>query len=79
MLNVKQESCEYQLLKSSGVTRPGNRTEVYRLRGEPLTKEPRACLSELLLFYELKELNFSHPATLSDMSGFRRKKKNFTH
>jgi len=25
MLNVKQESCEYQLLKSFGLTQPGNR------------------------------------------------------
>jgi len=31
MLNVKQESCGYQLLKSFGLTRPGNRTQVYRL------------------------------------------------
>jgi len=31
MLNVKQGSCEYQLLKSFGLTRPGNRTQVYRL------------------------------------------------
>jgi len=30
MLNVKQGSCEYQLLKSFGLTRPGNRT-LYRL------------------------------------------------
>jgi len=35
MLNVKQGSCEYQLLKSFGLTRPGNRTQVYRLRGGP--------------------------------------------
>jgi len=34
MLNVKQGSCEYQLLKSFGLTRPGNRVLVYRLRGE---------------------------------------------
>jgi len=34
MLNVKQGSCEYQLLKYFGLTRPGNRTLVYRLRGE---------------------------------------------
>jgi len=33
MLNVKQRSCEYQLLKSFGLTRPGNRTRVYQLRG----------------------------------------------
>jgi len=26
MLNVKQGSCEYQLLKSFGLTRPGRRT-----------------------------------------------------
>jgi len=32
MLNVKQGSCEHQLLKSFGLTRPGNRTLVYRLR-----------------------------------------------
>jgi len=31
MLNVKQKSCEYQLLKSFGLTRPGNRIQVYRL------------------------------------------------
>jgi len=31
MLNVKQGSCEYQLLKLFGLTRPGNRTQVYRL------------------------------------------------
>jgi len=30
---VKQGSCEYQLLKSFGPTRPGNRTLVYQLRG----------------------------------------------
>jgi len=29
MLNVKQESCEYQLLKSFGLTQQGNRTIVY--------------------------------------------------
>jgi len=34
MLNVKQGNCEYQLLKSIGLTRPGNRTLVYRLRRE---------------------------------------------
>jgi len=33
VLNVKQGSCEYQLLKSFGPTRPGNRIQVYRLRG----------------------------------------------
>jgi len=33
LLNVMQESCEFQLLKSFGLTRPGNRTQVYRLRG----------------------------------------------
>jgi len=33
MLNVKQGSCEYQLLKSFGSTQLGNRTLVYRLRG----------------------------------------------
>jgi len=31
MLNVKQESCEYQLFGSLGLTRPGNRTQVYQL------------------------------------------------
>jgi len=31
MLNVKQGSCEYKLLKSFGPTQPGNRTQVYRL------------------------------------------------
>jgi len=31
MLNVKQGSCEYQLLKSFGLTRPESRTQVYRL------------------------------------------------
>jgi len=34
MLNVKQESYEYQLLKSFGLTRSGDRTLVYRLRSE---------------------------------------------
>jgi len=34
MLNIKQESCEYQLLKSFGLTRPVNPTLVYRLRGK---------------------------------------------
>jgi len=33
MLNVKQGSCEYQLLKSIDLTRPGNWSQVYRLRG----------------------------------------------
>jgi len=33
MLNVKQRSYEFQLLKSFGLTRPGNRTLVYGLRG----------------------------------------------
>jgi len=32
MLNVKQGSCEYQLLKSFGLTQPGNQTHVYRVR-----------------------------------------------
>jgi len=31
MLNVKQGSCEYQLLKSFVLTRAGNRTQVYRI------------------------------------------------
>jgi len=31
MLNVKQESCEYQLLKYFSLTQPENRTQVYRL------------------------------------------------
>jgi len=31
MLNIKHRSCECQLLKSFGLTRPGNRTQVYRL------------------------------------------------
>jgi len=31
MLNVKQGSCEYQLLKSFGMTRPGNQTQIYQL------------------------------------------------
>jgi len=34
MLNVKQRSCEYQLLKYFGLTRPRNRTQVYWLQGE---------------------------------------------
>jgi len=29
MLNVKQGNCKYQLLKSFGLTWPGNRTQVY--------------------------------------------------
>jgi len=33
MPNVKQGKCEYQLLKSFDLTRKGNRTQVYRLRG----------------------------------------------
>jgi len=31
MLNVKQGSCEYQLLKSFSLTRPGYQTQVYQL------------------------------------------------
>jgi len=42
MLNVKQGSCEYQLLKSFGLTRPGNRNLVYRLQGERSNHQPRA-------------------------------------
>jgi len=34
MLNVKQGSCEYQLIKSFGLTQPENRTMVYRLLNE---------------------------------------------
>jgi len=34
MLNVKQRSCEYQILKCFSLTRSGNRTLVYRLREE---------------------------------------------
>jgi len=34
MLNVKQRSSEYQLLKSLNLTQPGNRIQVYRLRDE---------------------------------------------
>jgi len=34
MLNVKQGSCEYQLLKYFGLTRPGNQAQVYRLWGK---------------------------------------------
>jgi len=33
MLNVKPGSCEYQLFKSFGLTRPGNRTQVCQVRG----------------------------------------------
>jgi len=33
MLNVKQGSCEYKFLKSFGITRLGNPTHFYRLRG----------------------------------------------
>jgi len=33
MLIVKQECFEYSRLKSFGLTRSGNRTHVYRLRG----------------------------------------------
>jgi len=33
-LGPQQGSCEYQLLKYFGLTRPGNRTLVYRPRGE---------------------------------------------
>jgi len=32
MLNVKQKSCEYQVLKYFGLIRQGTRTHVYRLR-----------------------------------------------
>jgi len=32
MLNVKQGSCKYKLLKSFGPIRLGNETQVYRLR-----------------------------------------------
>jgi len=31
MLNVKQGSCEYQLLKYFGLTRPGNQTQVFSI------------------------------------------------
>jgi len=31
--NEHQASCEYQILKFFGLTRPGNRTQVYRLSG----------------------------------------------
>jgi len=34
MLNIKQGSYEYQFLKYFGLTGPGNRILVYRLRGE---------------------------------------------
>jgi len=37
MLNVKQKSCEYQLLKSFGLTRPENRTQVYQLEPQDHT------------------------------------------
>jgi len=37
MLNVKQESSEYQLLKSFDRTRPGNRTRNYRV---PINLKP---------------------------------------
>jgi len=39
MLNVKQESCEYQLLKSFGLTRLGNQTDY---KANALTTRPRA-------------------------------------
>jgi len=35
MLNVKQGSYEYQLLKSFGLTLPENRTQVYTRTTEP--------------------------------------------
>jgi len=33
MLNVKQGSCKHQLLKSFGLTRPEDLTQIYRVRG----------------------------------------------
>jgi len=50
MLNVKQGSCEYQPLKSLGLTRPGNRTLVYTLMNynlsvpQFLTQNVQYCL-----------------------------------
>jgi len=61
MLNVKLESCEYQLFKSFGLTRRVNPTQVYRLRGgrshhytnEPVPVYTAAIPNEhvLYLFY----------------------------
>jgi len=48
MLNVKQWSCKYQFLNSFGLTRPANRTLVYRLRGERLSRFP-SYLNPLIL------------------------------
>jgi len=43
MLNVKQGSCKNQLLKSFGLTRPGNRPRSTEYVTDDLTTEPRAC------------------------------------
>jgi len=47
MLNVKHGNCEYKVLKSFGLTRPGNRTLVYRPRGE--RSEPRASIIVMIV------------------------------
>jgi len=44
MLNVKEESCEYQLLKSFGLIRPGNRTRSIDYEANALISKHTASL-----------------------------------
>jgi len=54
MLNVKQGSCEYQLFKSFGLTRPGNKPRSAYYEANALITESRAsfvnsCYNSILL------------------------------
>jgi len=59
MLNVKQGNCENQLLKSFGLTWPGNRAQVYRLRGERSKHAPLLTFffAEYILLYTVNYLS----------------------
>jgi len=59
MLNVKQKSCEYQLLKSFDLTRPGNRILVYRLLGERSNQPTKK-----------KKIYFENQRLVGDLRGY---------
>jgi len=60
----QEGNCEYQLLKSFGLIRPGNRTLVYRLRGEHSNHEPHTTTEGILRPGERNIL--AHPTNKND-------------
>jgi len=62
MLNVKQGSCEYQDFQSFGLTRQGNRTQVYQIRGGRSNNKIRSRMKPQAIQSEI--LNIILPACL---------------